>query len=154
MLWGYKGTHGSRVLFYSFSPQPPKVKSVKRTKKVAATPYVAKQAPKKETNPLIEKRPKNFGIGEIKWIIRGILIITIFGCVLCESAAAVGGNIQPRRDLTRFVRWPKYVRLQRQRRVLYQRLKVPPTIAQFTQTLDRQNGKGLRNCGEKINSKS
>ena len=40
------------------------MKSVKRTKKVAATPYVAKQAPKKETNPLIEKRPKNFGIGE------------------------------------------------------------------------------------------
>ena len=65
MLWGYKDTHGSLVLFYSLSPQPPKVKSVKRTKKVAATPYVAKQAPKKETNPLIEKRPKNFGIGEM-----------------------------------------------------------------------------------------
>lgn len=41
------------------------MKSVKRTKKVAAAPYVAKQTPKKETNPLIEKRPKNFGIGEI-----------------------------------------------------------------------------------------
>lgn len=38
---------------------------MKRTKKVAAAPYVAKQTPKKETNPLIEKRPKNFGIGEI-----------------------------------------------------------------------------------------
>jgi hypothetical protein len=38
------------------------MKSVKRTK-VAAAPYVAKQAPKKETNPLIEKRTKNFGIG-------------------------------------------------------------------------------------------
>lgn len=46
--------------------QPAKVKSVKRTKKVAAAPYVAKQTPKKETNPLIEKRPKNFGIGELK----------------------------------------------------------------------------------------
>ena len=46
--------------------QPPKVKSVKRTKKVAAAPYVAKQVPKKETNPLIEKRPKNFGIGEAR----------------------------------------------------------------------------------------
>ena len=43
--------------------QGPKIKSVKRTKKVAAAPYVAKQAPKKETNPLIEKRTKNFGIG-------------------------------------------------------------------------------------------
>ena len=51
-----------------------------------------------------------------------------------------GGNIQPKRDLTRFVRWPKYVRLQRQKQVLYQRLKVPPSINQFTQTLDRQTG--------------
>lgn len=32
---------------------------------MAAAPYVAKQAPKKEVNPLIEKRPKNFGIGEL-----------------------------------------------------------------------------------------
>lgn len=43
--------------------QPAKQK-VKRTKKVAAAPYVAKQPPKKEVNPLIEKRPRNFGIGE------------------------------------------------------------------------------------------
>jgi len=40
--------------------------------------------------------------------------------------------------LSRFVRWPKYVRLQRQRAVLYQRLKVPPPINQFKGTLDRQ----------------
>ncbi|XP_064396188.1 large ribosomal subunit protein eL8-like [Halichondria panicea] len=92
-------------------PPKTKVKSVKRTKKVAAAPYVAKQTPKKETNPLIEKRPKNFGIG---------------------------GNVQPKRNLSRYVRWPKYIRLQRQRQVLYQRLKVPPSINQFTQTLDRQ----------------
>lgn len=52
----------------------------------------------------------------------------------------VGGNIQPKRDLTRFVKWPKYIRLQRQRQVLYQRLKVPPSINQFTQTLDKQTG--------------
>jgi large subunit ribosomal protein L7Ae len=74
---------------------------------------VAKQPPKKEVNPLIEKRPRNFGIG---------------------------GNIQPKRDLTRFVKWPKYIRLQRQKQVLYQRLKVPPSINQFTQTLDKQTG--------------
>ena len=46
-----------------FALQPPKQK-VKRTKKVAAAPYVAKQPPKKEVNPLIEKRPRNFGIGK------------------------------------------------------------------------------------------
>ena len=35
------------------------------------------------------------------------------------------------------VKWPEYVRLQRQRKVLNLRLKVPPAIAQFSSTLDR-----------------
>jgi len=35
------------------------------------------------------------------------------------------------------VRWPEYVRLQRQKKVLNLRLKVPPAIAQFQNTLDR-----------------
>jgi large subunit ribosomal protein L7Ae len=50
----------------------------------------------------------------------------------------IGGDIRPAgRDLSRFVRWPKYVRIQRQRAVLYQRLKVPPCINQFTKTLGK-----------------
>jgi len=49
----------------------------------------------------------------------------------------IGGAIRPTRDLSRFVRWPKYVRIQRQRAVLYQRLKVPPAINQFTKTLSK-----------------
>lgn len=36
-----------------------------------------------------------------------------------------------KQDLSRFVKWPKYVRLQRQRKILKQRLKVPPQINQF-----------------------
>ena len=91
---------------------------------------MAKQPPKKEVNPLIEKRPRNFGIGEY--------ISVVFNRVL--KSPCVGGNIQPKRDLTRFVKWPKYIRLQRQKQVLYQRLKVPPSINQFTQTLDKQTG--------------
>lgn len=51
-----------------------------------------------------------------------------------------GQDIQPKRDLTRFVKWPRYIRLQRQRSILYKRLKVPPAINQFTQALDRQTG--------------
>jgi len=35
------------------------------------------------------------------------------------------------------VKWPKYIRLQRQRRVLYARLKIPPSINQFSRTLDK-----------------
>lgn len=42
---------------------------------------VAKKTEKKK-NPLFEKRPRNFRIG---------------------------GDIQPKRDLTRFVRWPRYI---------------------------------------------
>ncbi len=51
-----------------------------------------------------------------------------------------GADVQPKKDLTRYVKWPKYIRLQRQKRVLYQRLKVPPAINQFTQTLDKNTG--------------
>lgn len=50
----------------------------------------------------------------------------------------VGGAIRPSgRDLSRFVKWPKYIRVQRQRAVLYQRLKVPPAIHQFTKTISK-----------------
>ena len=51
-----------------------------------------------------------------------------------------GQDIQPKRDLSRFVRWPKYIRLQRQKAIILQRLKVPPSINQFSQALDRQTG--------------
>lgn len=64
-------------------------------------------------NPLFEKRPKQFGIG---------------------------GALPPKRDLTRFVKWPKTVQIQRKRRILKQRLKVPPALNQFTKTLDKNLG--------------
>jgi len=35
------------------------------------------------------------------------------------------------------VKWPAYVRLQRQKKILNLRLKVPPAIAQFNNVLDR-----------------
>lgn len=35
------------------------------------------------------------------------------------------------------VRWPEYIRLQRQKKILHLRLKVPPAIAQFQAVLDR-----------------
>uniref|UniRef100_A0A2K6FU95 60S ribosomal protein L7a n=1 Tax=Propithecus coquereli TaxID=379532 RepID=A0A2K6FU95_PROCO len=44
----------------------------------------------------------------------------------------------PKRDLTHFVKWPHYIRLQRQRAILYKQLKVPPAINWFTQALDHQ----------------
>ncbi len=86
-------------------------KAAKSKKAPAPSPY---EDPKKKaaepTGPIWEAKKKNFGIG---------------------------GDIQPRRDLSRYVRWPKYVRIQRQRKILYQRLKVPPAIHQFQNTLTR-----------------
>jgi len=49
----------------------------------------------------------------------------------------IGRAIQPKRDMSRFVKWPRYVRLQRQRAILKKRLKVPPSINQFTRTIDK-----------------
>jgi len=90
-------------------------KAAKTGKKVPAPapyedPKAAAKAAKEPTGPIWEKKPKNFGIGQ---------------------------DIQPRRDLSRYVHWPKYVRIQRQRKILYQRLKVPPSINQFSNTLDK-----------------
>lgn len=93
------------------------MKKIIRKKKVAPLPaavrakVVKKQV--KVVDPLIQKRPRNFGIGQ---------------------------DIQPKRDLTRFVKWPRYIRVQRQQAILYQRIKVPPPVAQFRNChLDRQN---------------
>jgi len=80
-----------------------------KAKKVAATPYSGNKA-KKDSNPLIESKKKNLGIG---------------------------GDVQPKRNLSRMVKWPRYVRLQRQKRIINQRLKVPPGIAQFAKTADK-----------------
>ena len=70
-----------------------------------------KQEVKKVVNPLCEKRPKNFGTGQ---------------------------DIQTKRDLICFVKWPRYIQLQWQRAILYKCLKVPPTINQLSRALDYQ----------------
>jgi large subunit ribosomal protein L7Ae len=45
--------------------------------------------------------------------------------------------------LTRYVKWPEYVRLQRQKKILKERLKVPPALAQFTNVLDKNTATAL-----------
>lgn len=94
----------------------------KGKKKIAAAPLKSKTESKKVVNPLFEKRSKNFGIGQ---------------------------DIQPKRDLSRFVKWPHYIRVQRQRSILLKRLKVPPPINQFTQALDKQTSTQLFKLLEK-----
>merc|ERR1711879_1099554 len=84
---------------------------VRKGKRVAAAPRKTASKKVSQKNPLFVKRSRDFGIGR---------------------------DIQPKRDLTRFVRWPKYIKLQRQKAVIQQRLKVPPALNQFNQTLDKQ----------------
>jgi len=88
----------------------------KKASKVAPPPKAA-TATKKQSNSfhaqhkhLFPSTPKNFGIGRA---------------------------LPPKKDLSRVVRWPLYVRLQRQSKILKQRLKVPPAINQFTMTVDK-----------------
>lgn len=61
----------------------------------------------------------------------------------------LGQSVQPKRDLSRFVRWPKYIRIQRHKAVLQKRLKIPPPIHQFSQALDKQTAVQLFKMLEK-----
>merc|ERR1711998_307651 len=57
---------------------------------------------------------------------------------------SIGGDILPKkRDLTRFAKWPKYVRLQRSKMTLLKRIKVPPAINQFSNTFDKRQASQL-----------
>ena len=92
----------------------------KSTKKNLPKAPLSESKKKAKKNPLFEKTPKNFRLG---------------------------GDLQPKRDLTRFIKWPKYVRLQRMKRIMLMRLKVPPAINQFTATLSKdQAAAALKLC--------
>ena len=56
----------------------------------------------------------------------------------------IGGDVPThKRDLSRFVKWPKYIRLQRQRKVLMERLKTPPALNQFNNALNKNQATEL-----------
>lgn len=55
----------------------------------------------------------------------------------------IGNDLPVKRDLSRYVKWPQYIRIQRQRAILKKRLKVPPAINQFTRTLDKNQATTL-----------
>jgi large subunit ribosomal protein L7Ae len=53
----------------------------------------------------------------------------------------LGNAIRPRIIKSRFVRFPRYVQIQRKKRILLRRLKCPPVIAQFLKPLDKPTTK-------------
>jgi len=103
---------------------PPK-KASKAKKEAPGKKPAAKDAGKKKPEDekpgkpekLFEPKPKNFTIGQ---------------------------DLRPKhRDLTRYVKWPAYIKRQRQKQVLLKRLRVPPALNQFRATLARNNKKEL-----------
>ena len=60
-----------------------------------------------------------------------------------------GNDIRPRIVKSRFVKFPRYVELQRQKRVLMKRLKCPPALAQFFDPLDKDESNKLFRILEK-----
>lgn len=85
-------------------------------KKTPNAPLSAAKKQKTKASHLFEKTPKNWRIG---------------------------GDIQPRKNLTRYVKWPKYVRLQRMKRIMLMRIKVPPAVNQFNQAIDKNQASTL-----------
>lgn len=83
-------------------------KEVKKNAKPAAKASAPYK--KSEKSAVFVPRPKKFGIGQ---------------------------DVPYSRDLSRFMRWPTFVTMQRKKRVLQRRLKVPPALNQFTKVLDR-----------------
>ena len=51
----------------------------------------------------------------------------------------LGNHTKPSIIKSRFIKWPRYVRLQRQKRILLRRLKIPAGVAQFFEPLDKPN---------------
>ena len=63
---------------------------------------------------------------------------------LCQPAPKnfnFGNDVKPRIVKSRFVKFPRYVQLQRQKRILMKRLKCPPALAQFFDPLDKDTCK-------------
>merc|ERR1719443_1750673 len=88
--------------------------------KLPKAPLGADKKKKVQKNPLFEKTPRSFRLG---------------------------GDLQPKRDLSRFIKWPKYVRLQRMKQIMLMRLKVPPALNQFNSTIDKnQASQVLKLC--------
>jgi large subunit ribosomal protein L7Ae len=93
---------------------------VKKVKKVQEK--AQKEKLKTQKHPLSQPAPKNF---------------------------RHGNDIRPRIVKSRFVKFPRYVQLQRQKRILLKRLKCPPALAQFFDPLDKNEFKRVFKILEK-----
>ena len=61
----------------------------------------------------------------------------------------IGIGIHKVKDLTRYVRWPQYIRIQRQKALLQSRLKVPTAVNQFYHPVSKNLNLELLNFAKK-----
>ena len=95
---------------------------VKKIKKEEQQKPKQKEKIKTVKHPLCQPNPKNFRFGN---------------------------DVRPRIVKSRFVKFPRYVQLQRQKRILMKRLKCPPALAQFFDPLDKDTTKKVYKALEK-----
>ena len=95
---------------------------VKKNKNAESSKPKPKEKIKSVKHPLCQPAPKNFNFGN---------------------------DVRPRIVKSRFVKFPRYVQLQRQKRILMKRLKCPPALAQFFDPLDKDTTKKVYKILEK-----
>ena len=94
----------------------------KKNKNAESSKPKQKEKLKLVKHPLCQPQPKNFNFGN---------------------------DVRPRIVKSRFVKFPRYVQLQRQKRILMKRLKCPPALAQFFDPLDKDTTKKVYKILEK-----
>ncbi|GAB68459.1 ribosomal protein L7a [Plasmodium cynomolgi strain B] len=62
-----------------------------------------------------------------------------------KKSNIIGVGVRAKRDLSKYVKWPRYIRIQRKKKILLERLKVPPAINQFNHTLSKSQTQDLVN---------
>jgi large subunit ribosomal protein L7Ae len=143
--------------------EKPKVKVAKKAEAKAVVKPTAKPAEKKQTKPtptapvakkkvqptekVSRKTPAAFPGGAKKKVAvprgKAEKRQKDIHIVARPRIFSIGGHLPPKRDLSRMVKWPKYIQLQRKRKVMYDRLKIPAMINQFTQILEKQKAKQI-----------
>jgi len=113
---GKKTTTAAKTASSSTKSSKPAASTSSSSKKSSSLSSKAKKTFQASHEHLFSKQPRSFGIGR---------------------------HIPPKRDLSRYVLWPQYIRLQRQRAILKKRLKVPPSINQFSRALDKNTASNL-----------
>jgi large subunit ribosomal protein L7Ae len=67
----------------------------------------------------------------------------VFRSLKPSNKIGSGGVLPKSKALGRLIRWPKYVKLQRQKKILFQRLKIPPAINIFSEACGKPFAKSL-----------